>query len=389
MGTPLFLFVLFFSLFLILRLFCVRTDASREIFRELLIISFPFLAGVYVGVSGLDLITDYLAVQISPLLEFCLGFQGLYWGLFFGFRDVRFFDINVKRFAALHSFFVFTVMLAAGYILLYLAGFPAWEVLIGGIYISLALTQISSASLFFLKKFQKHSSSFAFLFKTVSGLSGLFTITFFGILSPIGISTSMPYYIINLIFQVIAALITGRLVYIGIRRISQGEGILIWLLSLLLINSGISYYFGFNPLLMNLISGMVISSGGFWKQQIQNTLKPLVRPVILFLLFYTGLSLKIHPWLTPAIVPGLILFRYSLNRWSFRRFFTHQVLQVDEIRPVLSSLLPLGVLTPAIAVHLHLISSSAYSGIISGSLGLAYIAGYALMILLINREAHR
>ncbi|KUK56146.1 MAG: Sodium/hydrogen exchanger [Marinimicrobia bacterium 46_47] len=389
MGTPLILCVTFLMVFLSLRVFCVRTEATREIFRELVIVSIPFMAGVYVGVSGLDLMTDELMVQTLPLLEFSLGFQGLYWGLFFGFRDIRYFDVNIKRFAALHSFFMFTGILAASYILLYLAHFPAWEILIGGIYLTLALTQISSASLLFLKKFRKHSSSFAFLFKTVSGLSGLFTIILFGILSPMGISTSMPHFVLNLLAQVLIALVTGSLVYMGIKKVNQGEGILIWLLSLLLINSGMSYFFGFNPLLINLVSGMVISSGGFRKQQIQDTLKPLVRPVILFLLFYTGLSLKLHPWLTPAIVPGLILLRFILNRWSFRRFFTKQVMQVEEIRPILTSLIPLGVLTPAIAVHLHLISSSVYSGIISGGLGLAYIAGYALMILLIQWEVHR
>ncbi len=84
-----------------------------------------------------------------------------------------------------------------------------------------------------------------------------------------------------------------------------------------------------------------------------------------------------------------ILLRFILNRWSFRHFFTKQIMQVEEIRPILTSLIPLGVLTPAIAVHLHLISSSTCAGIISGGLGLAYIAGYALMILLIRWEVHR
>jgi hypothetical protein len=386
METPLILLLLFLLVFLILRFLWVRTDATRGIYQEMIIISIPFLAGVFAGTSGTDLITDHLRIQISPLLHFCLGFQGLYWGLFFGFRDVRFLDVNIKRFSVLHSFFIFTVMLAGGFILLYLAGFPAWEILIGGIYLALALTQISSASLLFLEKFGNYSSSFAFLFKTVSGLSGLFTIILFGFLSPMGVSTSLPFYLLNLVLQILIAFFTGHLTLIGIRRITRGEGMLIWLLGILLINSGIAYYFGFNPLFMNLISGTVISTQGFWKQQVRNSLKPLVRPVILFLLFYTGLSMEIHFWLTPLIVPGLILFRYILNCWSFRHFFSKQVLQTKTIRPVLSSLMPLGVLTPAIAVHLHLISHSASAGIITGSLGLAYIGGYFLMILLVNAE---
>ncbi len=386
METPFILSLIFLVVFLLLRLFSVRSDAARGIFTELIIISIPFLTGVFAGISGTDLITDHLRIQISPILLFCLGFQGLYWGLFFGFRDIRYLDVNVKRFSILHSFFIFTVMLATGFILLYLAAFPAWEILIGGIYLALALTQISSASLHFLEKFSHYSSSFAYLFKTVSGLSGLFTIILFGLLSPMGVSSSFPLYFLYIILQVLIAFISGRLALLGIRRISRGEGIIIWLLGVLLINSGIAYYFGLNPLFMNLISGTVLSTKGIWKQQLRNSLKPLVRPVILFLLFYTGLSLEIHRWLTPLIVPGLILFRYLLNCWSFRRFFSKQVLQTESIRPVLSSLMPLGVLTPAIAVHLHLISYSSFADIITGALGLAYIGGYVLMILLVNAE---
>lgn len=387
MITILFITLFFLILLWLLNFFWVRSEATRKIFYEMISISLPFFIGTWLGTSGFRLIDNSFLLQLSPLLEFCLGFQGLYWGLFFGFKDIRYFDVNVRHFSVLHAFFIFTVMLAASYFILYLAKVSAWEILLGSIYLSLALTQISSTSLLFLKNFKKYSASFAFLFKRVSGITGLFTILLLGFLSPIGISTSLPHYLFNLLFQCIMAFLIGHLMYLGIRRSKQTKNILIWLLSLLLINSGVSYYFGFNPLFMNLISGMVISSGGYLKEQIRDAVKPFVRPVILFLIFYTGLSYKMHPLITPLIVVGLVLLRYGLNYWSFHRFFSHQVLQVEEVKPILTSLISLGVLTPAIAVHLNLITFSPFSTIISTSLTLAYIMGYVFMILLVHQEA--
>jgi len=370
---------------LLLRIFLVRSIVSRGIYNEILILTIPFLCGIFLGSKGIGLFTDHLNIRISPFILFALGFQGLYWGLFSSLKDIQVFNKNLRRFAALHTFFIFTFMLAAGFNLLYFAGFYAWEVLIGGIFIALSLTQVSSASIRFLEKTQNYSYSFAILFKAISGMSGLLTILLFGLLSPIGISASMPSYFIILLMEIVVSVLMGYLVsYILIKLRSHTEDYLIWLLGVLFLNSGFAYTFGFNPLFMNLITGMIISNRSENKQKIRDTMKPLVRPVILFLLFYLGAYTNLHPLITPVIFPVALLVRYILNHWSFSRFFTKAVIETERIRPVLPLLMPLGVLSPTIAVYLLMVSSSTYSGIIAGSLALAYIGSYTIMLFLMK-----
>jgi|GEM_PF-1606179 len=387
MESVLILPLVFIPVLLFLRIFRVRSTPSRGIFNEILILSIPFLSGIVLGSKGIGLFTDHLNIRISPFILFTLGFQGLYWGLFSSLRDIQIFNVNLRRFAALHTFFIFTFMLAAGFNLLYFAGFHAWEVLIGGIYIALSLTQVSSASIRFLEKTPNYSYSFAVLFKAISGMSGLLTIFLFGLLSPIGTSASMPAYIILLLMEIAISVFMGYLVSYALVKVSSHSGDhLIWLLSVLLLNSGLAYTFGFNPLFMNLITGMIISNRCENKQKIRDAMKPLVRPVILFLLFYLGVNTNLHPLITPVIIPVALLVRYILNHWSFSRFFTKAVIETERIRPVLPLLMPLGVLSPTIGVYLVMVSSSTYSGVIAGSLALAYIGSYTIMLFLIKNE---
>lgn len=379
--------LILFPVLLLLRIFWVRSITSRSIFNEIMILTIPFLCGLFLGSQGIGLFTDRLNIRISPFILFSLGFQGLYWGLFSSLKDIRIFNKNLRRFAALHTFFIFTFMLAAGFNLLYFAGFHAWEVLIGGVFIALSLTQVSSASIRFLEKTHNYSYSFAVLFKAISGMSGLLTILLFGLLSPIGTSASMPSYIILIIMEIAISVLMGYLVsYILIKLRSHTEDYLIWLLGVLFLNSGFAYTFGFNPLFMNLITGMIISNQCENKQKIRDTMKPLVRPVILFLLFYLGANTHLHPLITPVIIPVALLVRYILNHWSFSRFFTKEVIETERIRPILPLLMPLGVLSPTIGVYLIMVSSSTYSGIIAGSLALAYIGSYAIMLFLMKNE---
>ncbi len=383
-----FLWPLIIFLFLLfVRVLFVRNVTSRDIFSEILILTISLLCGIFLGPKGMGLFTDHLNIQISPFLLFALGFQGLYWGLFSSVRDIEIFNKNLRRFAALHTFFIFTFMLAAGFNLLYFAGFQSWEVLIGGIVISLSLTQVSSASIRFLEKTQNYSYSFAVLFKAISGMSGLLTILLFGLLSPIGTTASLPSYILLLLMEIAVSVIMGFLVSYGLIKLrSHPEDYLIWLLGVLFLNSGFAYTFGFNPLFMNLITGTIISYRCENKQKIRETIKPLVRPVILFLLLYLGANINLHPFITPVIVPGALLIRYFLNQWSFRRFFTKAVIEAERIRPVLPLLMPLGALSPAIGVYLIMVSSSAYSGVIAGSLALAYIVSYTILLFLMKNE---
>ncbi len=377
------------KLLLLIVVMLVAVMASRYVFKRIRsrnffyyqVLSILLVAGLALCINGR--VSGELLSQTSPLMLLGMGWLGLYAGLFIGLQEIRKFNILVWKYAARDNLTVFAAYyLLSLPLLLHFHG-NHWESYAAAAVLSLSALEVSPLAVSTLRNLNRGASSFGILLQSLSGMSGIFTIVFLGLASPLFFTGSLLVFSGEFLLQLIISIGMGLVAVYAVHDLRHSRDFLVWILAILLMTSGLATAFHYNAIFMNMITGMIISTFSPRRDAARKLLEPLEKPVFLLLLFFAGVSLRIN-WLFIGLAVVLMGIRMVLRIRIFRQFYGVHTANSPAVRTLAPAIIPFGNLSFTIGIYLVMLYPSQFSEMVLGALFFQYILSYTLASLVIR-----
>lgn len=288
--------------------------------------------GLYLGERGSAILNDGVLADLTPIINFSLGWIGFLFGFQLERRYLRRFP---KNYLGLSLFQSLTVMLIGfvGSLFVLRIVVPASDesIRVGmavsfGLLISLNSPILLNAAAFSMQKKGRYYYLARFLV-SVSGfwaLLGLSVVTSFWHF-PIPISRSLQQGSVLMVVSTAFPILLGWMFHFMTRRKTPEPELLVWLLGLVFFVSGASYTFHFPPLYVCMVLGVTFSNLTKKHEKIYRLLFQTEKPLYIILLILTGALWKFNPDYGSALLVGvLILARglaYALSFPAFKTLF--------------------------------------------------------------------
>ncbi|MCD6385963.1 hypothetical protein J7M23_09340 [Candidatus Sumerlaeota bacterium] len=311
-GTLLGLVVIMSFAFVLARLTTLKNFLPRpvqEFFYSY--IEFLFL-GMFIGKSGLNLVSQRFIRQLDPFLLVGLGWIGLYYGMQFDLKKVKMFSARLYGLAFFQSIFTFLVMVVVfAPVLIFIE--PLGERWIPAALFVATIGAISAPLV--LNRFLDNLSSLprpiVDLVQFTSSVDGIVSVTIFGIISialyphqaifPVlgYMGNIFLWFILSCILAIIMAYVFSALL---IGRPTNKE-LFLYIIGILILSSAIAHYLRFSVVFVNFVFGLWLANITWQRETLVKLLAKVETPFYILLLLLAGayLEFSVGPlfWLIP------------------------------------------------------------------------------------------
>ena len=364
------------------RLVFSRLHLAKETQHMFLLGGEYIFLGFILGPSVLNILSEEVTRQLSPILVVGIGWLGLLLGNQISLRNMKRFPASMYKLFVLENFF-FLLFLGL-FIWLSIYFFPNQMANLkgSGFWLLLAaLTATSPTTLSLMSRILKIPLRYTLVLRFLCSIEGLIGIILLGfVYGAIHAPTSLFGFMISGLHWLVIALFLGLLGGIFFHLIvresdSDYESVLV-ILGIIIYTGGLAYYLNISALFVSFIIGIVLANLSHAHEKIGQILATTEKPFYIVFLIFAGAIWDFQNW-TPILIAilffGFRTFIKLMSTWSGTKLIKEYKNEFWGMGLGLSSLAGLGL---AIALEFYLIKPSGSSN---------WLLGLVIFLVLINQ----
>jgi Kef-type K+ transport system membrane component KefB len=351
---------------------------------------FPFVVlGMLARRPGIEILSDEMLAELSPVLRIGLAWIGLVVGFRFDARLVGRLRPGMARVAALSAALPFAFVLAASGIILFLVSAPTLATSIDDpVFVRDALILGTAGAMAAMTQAQRFRTGApatrvarVVQIEEVAGIVGLAIVAAY-FRPQVGITWHLPGTAWLLVTIGLGGAV-GLVTYALLQRAYRGPEFMLLTLGSVSFAAGLSGYLRLSPIVVAFIAGVLLANfPGAYKERLGATLQRLERPIYLLSLVAIGALWDVGDWRGWLLMPVFTAARLA-GKWAGVNLAARSTeIALDPAERRALSVAPMGALAIAIVVNAQLLyPGGSISLIVSAVIGGAILTEAVVQLI--------